>query len=44
MSLSRRGLLGAALGAGALALTRSVRAAPPAKSPRHYEVEKTDAE
>jgi peptide-methionine (R)-S-oxide reductase len=44
VSFSRRGLLGAALGAGALAVTRSVRAAPPAKSPRRYEVEKTDAE
>ena len=42
MSLSRRGLLGAALGAGALIVARSARGAPPVKSSRHYEVEKTD--
>ena len=44
MSFSRRGLLGAALGAGALVVARSVRGETPAKASRHYEVEKTDAE
>ena len=44
MTVSRRGLLGVALGAGALVLTRSVRGATPAKPSRRYEAEKTDAE
>jgi len=41
VSLSRRGLLGAALGAGALLVGRSVRGDKPRK---RFEVEKTDAE
>ncbi len=44
MSVSRRGLLGAAFGLGAVALARTVRGASPGKGAKHFEVEKTDAE
>jgi peptide-methionine (R)-S-oxide reductase len=44
VTVARRGLLGVALGAGALVLTRRVRGATPAKPSRRYEVEKTDGE